>query len=180
MSNDDSAADGPGKLLAYAFFPTDGRIRFDPGETWMQRYDNNDANFRLVATHEIAYALGLEHSSDQSSIMAPYYKLMQPEALLPENDRHGIQALYGTNAPSADGYVIVHVSGGQKLLFAGTNDPAALMELTSIGLPTNQTAKISKEIMSLFEEKLNISADRMYLKFTNVTGNMMGWNKGTF
>ncbi|CAF4786127.1 unnamed protein product [Rotaria sp. Silwood1] len=103
MSNDDSAADGPGKLLAYAFFPTDGRIRFDPGETWMQRYDNNDANFRLVATHEIAYALGLEHSSDQSSIMAPYYKLMQPEALLPENDRHGIQALYGTNAPSADG-----------------------------------------------------------------------------
>ncbi|CAF1602163.1 unnamed protein product [Rotaria sp. Silwood1] len=164
MSNDDSAADGPGKLLAYEFFPTDGRIRFDPGETWTQKYDNNDANFRLVATHEIGHALGLEHSSDQSSIMAPYYKLMQPEALLPEDVR----------------YVIVHVSGGQKLLFAGTNDPAALMELTSIGLPTNQTAKISKEIMSLFEEKLNISADRMYLKFTNVTGNMMGWNKGTF
>ncbi|CAF3654011.1 unnamed protein product [Rotaria sp. Silwood1] len=92
MSNDDSAADGPGKLLAYAFFPTDGRIRFDPGETWMQRYDNNDANFRLVATHEIAYALGLEHSSDQSSIMAPYYKLMQPEALLPENVRNNVSS----------------------------------------------------------------------------------------
>ncbi|CAF0802694.1 unnamed protein product [Rotaria sordida] len=79
-----------------------------------------------------------------------------------------------------EGYVAVHISSGQKLFFGGTNDPAAVMELTSIGLSTNQTAKISNEIMSLFEEKLNISADRMYLKFTNVTGNMMGWNKATF
>ncbi|CAF2880350.1 unnamed protein product [Rotaria sp. Silwood2] len=79
-----------------------------------------------------------------------------------------------------EGYVTVHVSAGQKLFFSGTSDPAALMELTSIGLPTNQTAKISKEIMGLFEEKLNIKADRMYIKFTNIAGNMMGWNKGTF
>ena len=79
-----------------------------------------------------------------------------------------------------EGYVIVHVSGGQKLLFAGSSDPAALMELTSIGLPTNQTAKISKEIMTLFEDKLHIQSSRMYCKFTNVAGNMMGWDKGTF
>ncbi|CAF1210922.1 unnamed protein product [Rotaria sordida] len=77
-------------------------------------------------------------------------------------------------------YVTVHVSSGQKLLFSGTNDPAAIMELTSIGLPTNQTGKITKEIMNLFEKKLNIKADRMYLKFTNLANNMMGWNKGTF
>jgi phenylpyruvate tautomerase PptA (4-oxalocrotonate tautomerase family) len=77
-------------------------------------------------------------------------------------------------------YVAVQVSGGQKLFFAGTNDPAAIMELVSIGLSTNQTTNISKQIMSLFEEKLNIKTDRIYIKFTNIAGNMMGWNKGTF
>ncbi|CAF1046574.1 unnamed protein product [Adineta steineri] len=77
-------------------------------------------------------------------------------------------------------YVAVHVSGGQKLFFAGTNEPAAYMELVSIGLSANQTAKISNEIMSFFEEKLNIKTSRIYIKFTNVAGNMMGWNKATF
>lgn len=77
-------------------------------------------------------------------------------------------------------YVAVHVSPAQKLFFSGTNEPAAIMELTSIGLPSGQTANISKEIMTLLEDKLNIPADRMYLKFTNVAGNMMGWGKGTF
>ncbi|CAF2070590.1 unnamed protein product [Rotaria magnacalcarata] len=77
-------------------------------------------------------------------------------------------------------YVAVHVVAGQKLFFSGTNDPAAVMELTSIGLPTNKTASISKEIMSLFEEKLNIQTSRIYIKFTNIAGNMMGWDKGTF
>jgi 2C-methyl-D-erythritol 2,4-cyclodiphosphate synthase len=77
-------------------------------------------------------------------------------------------------------YVAVQVSAGQKLFFAGTNDPAVLMELVSIGLPTDKTANISKQIMSLFEEQFHIKTDRIYLKFTNVAGNMMGWNKGTF
>jgi phenylpyruvate tautomerase len=77
-------------------------------------------------------------------------------------------------------YVTVQVLGGQKLFFGGTNEPAAIMELASIGLPTNETAKISKEIMGVFEEKLSIKTDRIYIKFTNVAGNMMGWNKKTF
>ena len=77
-------------------------------------------------------------------------------------------------------YVVIHVSGGQKLFFAGTNDPAAIMELASIGLSSGQTANISNVIMSFFEEKLSIKTSRIYIKFTNVTGNMMGWNKGTF
>jgi 2C-methyl-D-erythritol 2,4-cyclodiphosphate synthase len=77
-------------------------------------------------------------------------------------------------------YIAVQVSGGQKLFFAGTNEPAAVMELVSIGLSSNQTSNISKQIMSFFEEKLHIKTERIYIKFTNIPGNMMGWNKGTF
>ncbi len=77
-------------------------------------------------------------------------------------------------------YVAVQVLGDQKLFFGGTNEPAAIMELVSIGLPTNKTADFSKQIMSVFEEKLHVNPERIYIKFTNVAGNMMGWNKGTF
>ena len=77
-------------------------------------------------------------------------------------------------------YVAVHVLAGQRLFFGGTNEPAALIELVSIGFPQDQTATISKELMTLLEDSLHIKADRMFLKFDDVAGNMMGWNKGTF
>lgn len=77
-------------------------------------------------------------------------------------------------------YVVVHVSAGQKLFFGGSNEPAAYMELVSIGLQTSQTASISNQIMTFFEEKFHVNPSRIYIKFTQSTGNMFGWNKGTF
>lgn len=35
--NDDGHFDGPGGTLAYAYFPTEGKIRFDMSENWTQK-----------------------------------------------------------------------------------------------------------------------------------------------
>ncbi|KAL4715417.1 hypothetical protein ACJJTC_015320 [Scirpophaga incertulas] len=93
--------DGRGMILAHAFFPGSGRggdAHFDDDELWLLQPKNDDeegTSLFAVAAHEFGHSLGLSHSSVKGALMFPWYQGIQPNFVLPEDDRNGIQQMYG-------------------------------------------------------------------------------------
>lgn len=88
--------------MAHAFYPgagIGGDAHFDDEETWLiDKEDSQGTNLMGAAVHEFGHSLGLGHSSVQDSIMFPWYQSYDPNQDLPEDDRMGIQEIYGSNS----------------------------------------------------------------------------------
>ena len=97
--------DGPGGVLAHAFFPNDinpepiaGDMHFDEDETWAIGAGAGVIDLRFVALHELGHSLGLGHSADPSAVMYPFYQGFGPgvDVELQPDDIAGILSLYGS------------------------------------------------------------------------------------
>lgn len=77
-------------------------------------------------------------------------------------------------------YMMVSIRHSVSMIFSGAAEPAAFVQLKSIGLPREKCEAYSKSICEFIESTLDISPDRIYIDFNNIDGSMFGWNKGTF
>ena len=79
-----------------------------------------------------------------------------------------------------ENYVMVELQPAQAMLFAGTDDPLAYLELKSIGLPDSATTGLSDSLCTLIAQELDIEKNRIYIEFADAPRHMWGWNGGTF
>lgn len=77
-------------------------------------------------------------------------------------------------------FVMIAVQPDTPMLFAGTDDPVAFLELKSIGLPAQRTKQLSQTLCTLINRHLGIRPERVYVKFMNVRRGMWGWKGDTF
>ncbi|HHH44215.1 MAG TPA: hypothetical protein ENK49_08760 [Gammaproteobacteria bacterium] len=77
-------------------------------------------------------------------------------------------------------YVMVSLEHNPDMLFGGSDEPLAYLELKSIGLPEANTAEFSRRLADLLGDELGLPADRIYIEFADAPRAMWGWNGGTF
>ena len=76
--------------------------------------------------------------------------------------------------------IMVACAPATPMVLNGNTDPAAYLELKSIGLQQEQCGELCREICGFIERELNVPADRIYIEFTAINGRMFGWNGRTF
>lgn len=93
------AFEGPGGVLAHAYYPGQGKIsgecHFDAGENWADTPGIGQVSLLSVAIHEIGHCLGLDHSEVRGAIMFASYESNNVKIELHSDDIAGIRALYG-------------------------------------------------------------------------------------
>ena len=77
-------------------------------------------------------------------------------------------------------YMMVSLDSGLPLIFAGTSEPAAFVELRGIGLPAAKTGELSRLLCQWMETELGVAQQRVYINFNDVPANLWGWNGETF
>lgn len=81
---------------------------------------------------------------------------------------------------TSEEFVMIALQPDTDMIFAGSDEPVAFLELKSMGLPGRQTRRLSRELCSLIHQHLGIAPERTYVKFIDVGRGMWGWKGDTF
>src|SRR5262245_46806842 len=64
-------------------------------------------------------------------------------------------------------YMMVVLDTDSAVMFAGTMQPAAFVDLRAIGLPADLTGELSRLLCERISSELGIPPERVYLNFTD-------------
>jgi len=113
----------------------------------------------------------------------PYLKIQINQPIEPEKSKALMVAAskqLARDLGKPERYVMVELTTNPAMLLGGTDNPAAYLELKNIGLPTGQTKNLSQSLTLLLEDELEILPSRIYIEFSDVKGELWGWNGSTF
>jgi phenylpyruvate tautomerase PptA (4-oxalocrotonate tautomerase family) len=113
----------------------------------------------------------------------PYLKIQTNLALSKSAERALMKessALVARELEKPESFVMIALQPDTTMIFAGSDDPVAFLELKSVGLPGRKTKALSQALCTLVEEQLGIAKERVYVKFIDVNRGMWGWKGDTF
>jgi phenylpyruvate tautomerase PptA (4-oxalocrotonate tautomerase family) len=77
-------------------------------------------------------------------------------------------------------WIMVSLSHSVLVMFDGSTEAAAYVELKSISLNQEACAALSKSLCDFLNKELGVPQERVYIEFWSINGKMFGWNGGTF
>lgn len=80
-----------------------------------------------------------------------------------------------------ESYMMVILDAESTMIMSGTPEPAAFIEVRSVGSISEQEAKnLSGKISEIVGQEIGVGAGRIYLNFQGVPGVMWGFDGRTF
>lgn len=79
----------------------------------------------------------------------------------------------------SEGWLMTDIEGGRKLFFKGTEEPAAMVEVSLYGKASNNALNVlTGNITGIMLDQLGISTDRVYVSYMCTED--WGWNGSNF
>ncbi len=113
----------------------------------------------------------------------PYLKIQTNITIEPAAEQLILKQLSATIASELgkpEAYVMVVLEADKSMFFATNNDPAAYLELKSLGLAEETTPSLSAALCDAVSQHLTIPGNRIYIEFSSPPRHMWGWNNTTF
>jgi len=76
--------------------------------------------------------------------------------------------------------VMVAITSGRPMVFAGSGEPTAFVQLKAIGLETERYPDLAAELSGFIDTELGIAPDRVFMDFQNLDRALFAWNGKTF
>jgi phenylpyruvate tautomerase PptA (4-oxalocrotonate tautomerase family) len=77
-------------------------------------------------------------------------------------------------------YVQVFLQPGVPMMFGGSSDPTAFVELRSLGLDSGRCADLSASLCQWISSRLRVDPRRVYIAMSDWPREQWGWNGRTF
>jgi len=113
----------------------------------------------------------------------PYLQIQTNVEVTTEKQTKLLKAASHTVASAlnkSENYVMIALQTDIPMLFAGSDEPLAFVQLQSLGLAEQQTEDLSQVLCDFVEQHLNIAKARVYIEFASPPRSMWGWNGKTF
>ena len=112
----------------------------------------------------------------------PYLKIQTNLPHLKQTGRGLLKeasALIARELEKPEAYVMVALEDNSPMTFAGSDDPAAFLELRAIGLPMKKNRQLCKVLGELVSQHLGVPSERIFVNFADIPPSDWGWKGDT-